>query len=71
MGLFDEVKKKATEFAEKNPDKVEKFSDLAIDKAGDAADKVTGDKYADKVDGFQQKADDAIGEKRDVRNDQP
>lgn len=62
MGLFDDVKKKASEFAEKNPDKVETFSDEAIEKAGDAADKVTGDKYADRMDGFQEKADDAIGD---------
>ena len=62
MGMFDDIKKKATDFAEKHPDQVEKFSDEAIEKAGDVADKATGDKYADKIDTAQHKADDAIGE---------
>ncbi len=63
MSMFDDIKKKASDFAEDNPDKLEKFSDVAIEKGGDAADTVTHDKYADKIDGFQEKADDAIGDK--------
>jgi hypothetical protein len=62
MGLFDDVKKKATEFAEKNPDKLESISDQVIEKAGDLADSVTHDKYSAQIDGVQKKADDAVGE---------
>ena len=62
MGLFDDVKKKATEFAEKNPDKLESISDQVIEKAGDAADQATGQKFSAQIDSAQEKADDAIGE---------
>jgi hypothetical protein len=62
MGLFDDVKKKATEFAEQNPDKLESISDQVIEKAGDAADKATGEKYSSQIDSAQEKADGAIGE---------
>ena len=62
MGLFDDVTKKATEFAEKNPDKLESISDQVIEKGGDAADKATGGKYSSQIDGAQEKADGAIGE---------
>lgn len=58
MSLFD----KAKDLAQQHPDKVESISDSVIGKAGDAADKATGGKYADKVDTAQQKADDAIGQ---------
>ncbi len=57
MGLLD----KAKNFAKNNPDKLESISDQVIDKGGDAADKATGGKFADKIDGAQDKADDAIG----------
>jgi MT0933-like antitoxin protein len=62
MGLFDEVKKKATEFAEKNPDKLESISDQVISKAGDAADAATHGKFTSQIDGVQEKADGAVGE---------
>ena len=62
MGLFDDVKKQATEFAEKHPDQVEKISDQAIERAGDAADSATHGKYAKQIDGAQTKADEAVGE---------
>ncbi|MFI7586662.1 antitoxin [Spongisporangium articulatum] len=61
MGIFDEVKKKATEFAEKNPDKVEKISDAVIEKVGDAADTATKHKYSDQIAKAEAKADDSIG----------
>ncbi len=56
--MFDNVKKAA----EDHPEQVEKFSDQAIDKGGDAADQATGDKYGKQVDTAQEKADDAIGQ---------
>ncbi len=52
MGMFDEIKDKATELIKGNADKV----DDAIDKAGDAVDEKTGGQYADKVDMAQEKA---------------
>lgn len=58
MGMFDEVKKAAAE----HPEQVEKFSDQAIEKGGDAADQATGDKYGKQVDTAQEKADDTIGQ---------
>jgi hypothetical protein len=62
VGMFDDLKKKATDLAEEHGDKVEAVSDQMIEKAGDAADKATGGKYADKVDAAQSKADEVIGE---------
>jgi ElaB/YqjD/DUF883 family membrane-anchored ribosome-binding protein len=41
-------------------DNLEKISDVAIEKVGDAADAVTGGKFADKIDAVQAKADDLI-----------
>jgi hypothetical protein len=61
MGFLDDAKKKAEQLASEHPDQVEKVSDTVIDRAGDAADKATGGKYADKIDSAQEKADDAIG----------
>lgn len=48
MGFLDNAK----EFAGKNPDKVDTFTE----KAGDAFDSRTGDKYAQHTDTAQQKA---------------
>lgn len=62
MSMFDDLKAKAQEAMEQNPDKVEEFSDMGIDKAGDAIDRLTGGKYGEQVDSAQEKADDAIGE---------
>jgi MT0933-like antitoxin protein len=61
MGLFDEVKKKATEFAEKNPDKLEQISDQVIEKVADTADAATKGKYSSVIDTAEAKADDAVG----------
>lgn len=61
MGFLDDAKKKAEKLADEHPDQFETLSDAAIDRAGDAADKATGGKYADKTDAAQEKADDAIG----------
>jgi hypothetical protein len=63
MGMFDNIKDKAEKLAADHPDQVEKISDQAIDHAGDAADKATGGKHVKQVDGFQEKADGAIGSK--------
>ena len=62
MGTFDELKDKAEKAAADHPEQTEKFSDQASEKAGDAADNATGDKYSSQVDSAQQKADDAIGD---------
>ena len=63
MGFLDSAKEKLTELAEQHPDKVESLSDQAIERGGDAADSMTGGKYADQVDQAQAKADEAIGER--------
>ena len=62
MGAFDELKNKGEQLAADHPDQVEKASDQAIDKGGDAADQATGGKYADKVDSAQETADSKIGD---------
>jgi hypothetical protein len=61
MGMFDNIKNKAEQLAADHPDQVEKLSDQAIERAGDAVDKATGGAHVKQVDGFQEKADDAIG----------
>jgi hypothetical protein len=62
MGMFDDAKQKAEKAAGDHPDQVEKFSDQAVERGGDAADKATGDKYGSQVDKAQQAADDRIAE---------
>jgi antitoxin protein of toxin-antitoxin system len=62
MSGFDELKNKAQQAAGDHPEQVEKFSDQAIDKGGDAADKATGGKYDSQVDSAQQQADKRVGE---------
>ena len=61
MGIFDSMKDKAEKLAADHPDQVEQISDQAIERGGDVADKATGGKHVKQVDGFQEKADDAIG----------
>lgn len=61
MGFLDDAKKQAEQLADEHPDQLEKLSDTAIDRAGDAADQATGGKYAHQVDQAQEKADDAVG----------
>jgi hypothetical protein len=60
--MFDNLRDKAEEQLKAHPDQVEKISDTIIDKAGDAADKATGGKYAEQVDKAQKVADDKIGD---------
>ena len=62
MSLFDDAKQKAEKAADSDPDQVEKVSDQAVERGGDAADHVTGDKYGDKVDTAHTKADEHVGE---------
>jgi hypothetical protein len=62
VSLFDSAKEKLQQLADDNPEKVEQLSDQAITRGGDAADSVTGGKYAEHVDQGQVKADEAIGE---------
>lgn len=50
MGIMDKAKEMLGEHKDK--------ADTGIDKAGDLADKATGNKYGDKVDQAQQKAKD-------------
>lgn len=54
MGLFDEIKDKASELIQGHGDQV----DDAIDKAGDVVDEKTGGQYAEHVDTAQEKAKD-------------
>ncbi|WP_088289486.1 antitoxin [Kineosporia sp. A_224] len=61
MSMFDELKNKATDFIKDNPDKIEGVSDNILEKAADLADEKTGGKFSSQIDGFAQKADDAIG----------
>ncbi len=62
MGMFDEIKDKAEKAMHDHSDQVEKISDEAIERAGDLADKATGNKFASQVDKAQQAADDHIGD---------
>lgn len=65
MGFVDDMKNKASELVEKakdvvGDDKVEEYSDQAIQTAGGKADEMTGGKYTDKIDAAEQAADDQI-----------
>lgn len=62
MGFLDDAKDKINDLMNDNPDKVEEYSDLGIEKGGDAIDSATGGKFADQIDAGQEKADEAIGE---------
>lgn len=62
MGMFDELKDKGEKVAQEHPDQVEKISDQAIEKGGDAADQATDDKYSGQVDKAQEKADGFVGD---------
>jgi hypothetical protein len=59
--MFDELKNKAADLIKDNPDKIEGVSDNILEKAADLADEKTGGKFSSQIDGFEQKADDAIG----------
>jgi hypothetical protein len=55
MGAFEEPKGKAEQAAGEHPEQTEKISDQATQKAGDAADNATGDKYSSQVDSAQKR----------------
>jgi len=57
MGMFDEMKDKATEAASENSDKVE----AGLDKAGEAASKVTGGKFDDKIESGKESVSNYLG----------
>ena len=62
MGTFDNLRDKAEQAAADHPEQAEKFSDQAIERGGDAADKASGGKYAEQVDKGQSQADKRIGQ---------
>ncbi len=51
MGMFDEIKDKATDAVQDNSDKVA----AAVEKVGDVADDKTGGKFTDKIDAAEEK----------------
>ncbi|UYM04575.1 antitoxin [Solicola gregarius] len=59
MGMFDKFKNKATEAASEHSDQV----DAGLDKAADAASKVTGGKFDDKIESGKDAASDFIDDK--------
>ena len=56
MGMFDKMKKKASDLAKEHGN----TADDAIDKAADFADEKTGGKHTDKIDGAAEKAKDLV-----------
>ena len=67
MSVFDELKGRAGElkgkaagFVGENADKIKG----GIDQAGNFVDQKTGGKYTSKIDGFQQKASEAVEKNR-------
>ena len=62
MSMFDDAKQKAEKAAKDHPEQVEKASDQALERGGDAADRATGDKYGSQVDKAQQAADERSGQ---------
>lgn len=61
MSAFDELKDKAAGLVDQAKEGLEKVSDVVIEKAGDAADAVTGGKFSDKIDAVQAKAHEVLG----------
>ena len=64
MGMFDDIKKKATAAVDQHGDKIA----TGIDKAADMADKKTKGQHSSKIDTGVAKAKDAL-DKLDGRND--
>lgn len=62
MGMFDNAKDKLTDAAGQNSDKVENFSDQALDKGQDAAGNVGGGKFDDQIQQGRDALDGKIGE---------
>ncbi|QAY72829.1 antitoxin [Agromyces protaetiae] len=70
MAGLDDITKKAQDFIEENKDKVEEvlkseqaedISDKIIGSVADAANKVTGGKFADQIDDVRENIDKSIG----------
>ena len=73
MSVFDNIKgkaedilgadkvAKAEELATQHADKVEEYSDKALDAAAGKADSATGGKYADQIKSARDSADSKIG----------
>lgn len=63
MGLFDKFKKQGSDLQSKASDLADEHGDkinAGIDKAGDLADKATGGKISDQIDGAVDKAKGAV-----------
>ncbi len=60
MSLFDKLRGKATQWAKDNPEKVQKYGDQVIRRAGDAANRATGGKYTGKIRDGQRRLDDRL-----------
>ena len=63
MSVFDELKGKAGELKDKATGLVGQNADKikgGIDQAGNFVDEKTGGKYSSKIDGFQNKASEAV-----------
>lgn len=66
MGFLDDARKRLTGAVHQHGDKI----NTGIDKAAAAADKRTGGKHRDKIQGATGKAKDALGRLDDEGNDQ-
>lgn len=60
MGKLDGILRKAQQYAQRNPDKVNSFAD----KAGDFVNKRTKGKYAGQIDGALNKVEGLTGQRR-------
>ncbi len=58
MGMFDDMKDKATEVAGEHSDKVE----AGLDKAGEAASNATGGKFDDQIESGKEAVSDFLGD---------
>ncbi len=70
MAGLDDITKKAQDFIEENKDKVEEvlkseqaedISDKILGGVADAANKVTGGKFADQIDDVRENIDKSVG----------
>lgn len=73
MGMFDNIRDKAQQAMDSNPEKVEQFSDQALDRAADAAGNATGGKFDSQIQQGRDAADNAIGgnEQAPAEGEQP
>jgi hypothetical protein len=63
MSAFDELKNKAAGLVEHAKEGLENLAEGAVDKVGDAADAVTGNKFSGQIDAVQAKAHEVLGDK--------